>query len=133
MLRESARLDRLVDDAVAKGTTPFLVAMVGDTDGIRWERSAGHANAATAASPDSVCTLFSMTKAIGSLMAVMAIDRGLVSMDTPVGDILPAFDKLQVLESMGPAGPVLRQPRQRATLRHLLTHTVGMRSILRSH
>ena len=122
----TARLDRLVDETVEKGIAPFLVAMVGDKDGIRWQRSAGRANGRYEAGPDTVFTWFSMTKAIGSLMAIMAIDRGLVTLDTPVGDILPEFDKLQVLESVGPDGPVFRAPARRGTLRHLLTHTVGM-------
>ena len=122
----TARLDRLVDETVEQRIAPFLVAMVGDKDGIRWQRSAGRASEHHEAGPDTVCTWFSMTKAIGSLMAVMAIDRGLVTLDTPVGDILPDFDKLQVLESVGLEGPVFRPPSRRGTLRHLLTHTVGM-------
>lgn len=122
----TARLDRLIDETVEERIAPFVVAMVGDSDGIRWQHSAGRANEHHEAGPDIVCTWFSMTKAIGSLMAIMAIDRGLVTLDTPVGDILPDFDKLQVLESVGPTGPVFRPPKRRGTLRHLLTHTVGM-------
>jgi CubicO group peptidase (beta-lactamase class C family) len=67
-----------------------------------------------------------MTKAVGGLMAVMAIDRGLVTLDTPVGDILPAFDELQVLEAVTAEGPQFRRPKTRASLRHLLTHTSGV-------
>jgi CubicO group peptidase (beta-lactamase class C family) len=119
-------LDQLIDNAVEAGVAPFLVAMVTDRDGVVWEPSAGRANAAHAAGPDTVFTLFSMTKAIGSLMAVMAIDRGLVTLDTPVGDILPAFDELQVLEAVTAEGPQYRKPKTRATLRHLLTHTSGV-------
>ena len=119
-------LEQLVDDAVEDGVAPFLVAMVADRDGVRWERSAGWANASHPATPDTVLSVFSATKAIGGLMAVMAIDRGLITMDTPVGDILPQFDALQVLEAVGPDGPVFRKPKRRATLRHLLTHTSGM-------
>ncbi|MFE5837466.1 serine hydrolase domain-containing protein [Arthrobacter sp. NPDC056493] len=119
-------LDQIIDNTVERGVAPFLVAMVTDREGVVWEHSAGQANAARAAGPDTVFTLFSMTKAIGSLMAVMAIDRGLITLDTPVGDVLPAFDELQVLEAVTAEGPRYRKPRTRATLRHLLTHTSGM-------
>jgi CubicO group peptidase (beta-lactamase class C family) len=121
-----SHLDQIIDDAVECQAAPFIVAMVADRQGVRWQHSAGRANAVHAAGPDTVFALFSMTKAIGSLMAVIAIDRGLVTIDTPVGEILPEFDKLQVLEGMGPDGPIYRKPKTRGTLRHLLTHTVGM-------
>lgn len=121
-----SRLDKVVDYAVERDVAPFVVAMVAGRDGIKWEHSAGRANTTHLASPDTIFGLFSMTKAIGSLMAIMAVDRGLITMDTPVGDVLPDFDRLQVLEAMTPEGPRYRKPKIRATLRHLLTHTSGM-------
>ncbi len=71
-------------------------------------------------------SLYSCTKAIGSVMAMVAIDRGLLTMDTPVGDVIPKFDELKVVTAMRDGEPVFREPKSRATLRHLLTHTVGM-------
>ena len=119
-------LDACIDRAVESGTAPFLVAMVTDPNGVVWERSVGRGNADHDAGPDTIFTLFSMSKAVGSLMAIMAIDRGLFEIDTPVGDIIPAFDKLEVLVEVGPSGPVYRKPKRRGTVRHLLTHTIGM-------
>jgi CubicO group peptidase (beta-lactamase class C family) len=121
-----SRLDQILDEAVDGKVAPFLVASVSDRNGVLWEGSAGEASSGHNAGPDTVFSLFSATKAIGSLMAIMAIDRGLMTMDTPVGDVLPRFDKIQVLEGMGPEGPIFRKPKRRATLRHLLTHTAGM-------
>lgn len=121
-----SRLDQVISTTVDRQIAPFVVAMVAGHDGVRWQGSAGRSSAAVDAGPDTVFSIFSMTKAIGSLMALMAIDRGLVTMETPVGDVLPAFDRLQVLEAMGTDGPLLRRPRTRGTLRHLLTHRVGM-------
>ena len=121
-----SRLEQILDESVERQVLPFVVAMVGDRAGVRWQGSAGRANAAHDAGPETVFSLFSMTKAVGSLMAVMAIDRGLITMDTPVADVLPDFERIQVLDGMGPEGPVYRRPKTRATLRHLLTHTAGM-------
>jgi CubicO group peptidase (beta-lactamase class C family) len=67
-----------------------------------------------------------MTKAIGGVAAMILVDRGTLSLDTEVREVLPQFDELHVLESMGPEGPVLRPARRPATLRHLLTHTSGL-------
>ena len=47
-------------------------------------------------------------------------------MDTPVGDILPEWNNLQVLDGFNDAGPILRAPKTTATVRHLATHTSGM-------
>jgi CubicO group peptidase (beta-lactamase class C family) len=74
---------------------------------------------------DTVFRLFSMTKGIGALAALIAVDRGSLALDTAVATILPEFHDIKVLESIGPTGPVLRPPRRQVTLRHLLTHTSG--------
>jgi methyl acetate hydrolase len=118
-------LDQIIHETVERRVAPFLVAAVGDREGLRWHGSAGRASATRDASRETVFRLFSGTKAIGSVMALIAIDRGLLTMDTPVGDILPGFDRLQVLQAITADGPVFRKARTRATLRHLLTHTQG--------
>jgi CubicO group peptidase (beta-lactamase class C family) len=119
------RLDQLLVDAVEHEDVPFVVAMVADREGVLWQSSAGHANASTAAGPGTVFRLFSMTKAIAGLAVAILIERGMVKLDTPLGSILPDFAELEVLERMGPDGPVFRAPRRPVTMRHLLTHTSG--------
>jgi methyl acetate hydrolase len=119
------RLDQIIRQAVDDGVAPFLCAAIADRDGVRWQGAAGRATPNRDAGADTVFRLFSATKAIGNVAALIAIDRGLLAMDTPVGDIVPAFDDLQVLEAVSADGPVFRKPRTRATLRHLLTHTQG--------
>lgn len=121
-----SELDVVLKGAVETGLAPFIVAMVGDREGIRWSGAAGMASPTRPADDDTVFALFSMTKSIASLMAVIAMDRGILDLETPVGDVLPAFDDLQVLEAVRDGAPVFRKPKVRATLRHLLTHTSGM-------
>jgi len=122
---QMGRLDQVVRQAVDDGVAPFLCAAIADRNGVRWQGAAGRATPDRDADADTVFRLFSATKAIGSVAALIAIDRGLLAMDTPAGEIDPAFDELQVLEAVTPDGPVFRRPRTRATLRHLLTHTQG--------
>jgi CubicO group peptidase (beta-lactamase class C family) len=114
-----ARLATLLDEAVARGDVPFAVAMVGDRDGVVWEGASG-------ARRDIVVRLFSLSKAVGALMAMIAIERGLLSLDTPVVAVLPEFAAIKVLDELGPDGPVFREPRRPVTLRHLLSHTSGL-------
>ena len=121
----SERLDKVLEEAVAAEDAPFLVAAVSDRNGVIWQGAAGQANASLPASQDVVFAIFSATKAIGSLAAMILLDRGQVTLETKVADVLPEYGAFQVLESIGPSGPVLRPPATPVTLRQLLTHTNG--------
>jgi methyl acetate hydrolase len=119
-------LAALLDEAVARGDVPFAVAMVGDRDGVLWEAAAGQASASRAAGPDTVVRLFSMSKAVGALMAMIVMDRGVLTFDTPVVSVLPEFSDIKVLHGIGIDGPAFRAPARPVTLRHLLSHTSGL-------
>ena len=119
-------LDLVLADAVAERDVPFAVAMVTRSDGVTYSGAAGTAAEGRAAAEDTVFRIFSMTKAIGSTAAMILIDRGQLSPETPVGDILPAWNDLQVIDGWDGDSPILRAPRVRATVRHLATHTSGI-------
>lgn len=114
-----------LNSIVANGDAPFVVAMVADAHGVRWSGAAGDAAPDRSASEDTIFRIFSMTKAIASTAAMMLVDRGKLSLDTPVEDILPDFGKIKVLEGFDGDCPRLREPRIRCTIRNLLTHTSG--------
>ncbi|MEJ8851167.1 serine hydrolase domain-containing protein [Variovorax rhizosphaerae] len=120
------RLDSLLAEAVAAKDAPFLVAAVSDRNKVVWQGAAGRASPNLKANQDVVLHLYSATKAIGSLACLILVDRGKLSLDTRVVDVLPEFRSVQVLVSMGPTGPVYRAPSTPVTLRHLLTHTSGL-------
>ena len=101
-------------------------AWSGDADGVRYSGATGEAAPGRAAGEDTVFRIFSMTKAIGAVAATILIDRGKMRFDTPVDDILPEFDNVQVLDRFDGDTPVMRPPKVRATLRHLATHTSGL-------
>ena len=121
-----AALESMLEEAVAKGDVPFAVAMVGTSKGIAWSGAAGDAAEGRAADEDTVFRIFSMTKAIGSLAAMILIDRGKLGLDTPVAEVLPNFAKIQVLDRFDGDTPIPRPPKRPATVRHLATHTCGL-------
>lgn len=68
--------------------------------------------------------IYSQTKPVTGVAVVQQVAAGRLTLDTPIGDILPEFRQMQVLldparglESRPAAGPIL--------VRHLLTHTAG--------
>ena len=121
-----SNLDNILNQAVTNHNVPFAVAMTGNAKGITYSGASGNATDEHAATEDTIFRIFSMTKAIGSVAAMMMIERGKLSMDTPVGDILPEWNDLQVLDGFDNDQPILRAPKTIATVRHLATHTSGM-------
>jgi methyl acetate hydrolase len=119
-------LDIVLRDAVAREDVPFAVAMICNRNGTLWSGSAGEALPGQTASPETVFRLFSMTKAIGGLAAMLLVDRSQLSLDSEVASILPDFADMQVLESIGSDGARMRPPTRQATVRHLATHTSGL-------
>lgn len=80
------------------------------------------------ANADSLYRIYSMTKPITGMAAIMLIDDGLLSLDQPLAEILPAFANMQVQKVYdGPITPDNLEPAVRPiTIRHLLTHTSGL-------
>ncbi|MEL7445372.1 MAG: serine hydrolase domain-containing protein [Pseudomonadota bacterium] len=75
---------------------------------------------------NSLFRIYSMTKPITGMAIMMLIDDGLIGLDQPLGDILPAFAKMDVL--VDPKGALEDTvPAERPiTIRQLLTHTSGL-------
>ncbi len=119
-------IDAVLSDAVSRKDVPFVVAMVGNRNGVTYSGAAGEAAEGRAAQEDTVFRIFSMTKGVGGLAAMILIERGKMDFETPVEEILPEFGELQVLDGFEGDKPVLRQPKCKATLRQLATHTSGL-------
>lgn len=73
--------------------------------------------------PDTVFRLASMTKPIVTMGALMMIDRGLLTLDTPVTTFLPQFENIHIIT---PEGKDLGPTPTELTVLHLLTHTAGL-------
>ena len=119
-------VEQIVAQAVAQQAAPFLVAMVGNAASVRYCCAAGDAAPDRPVDENSVFRLFSMSKAVGALAAMILIDRQQLDFDTPVAEIIPAWDDLQVLEGFDGTTPIWRSPARVATIKHLATHTSGL-------
>ena len=75
---------------------------------------------------DSVFWIASMTKAITCAAGMQLVEQGKVSLDEPIGKLLPDLASPQVLEGFDASGnPKLRPAKKPITLRQLMTHTAG--------
>lgn len=117
----------LYDSYVATNKMPGIVGAFGGGDLPTVFVSAGKvatdANAAPAG-PDSLWRVYSMTKPITAMAAMILIEEGKMKLDQPVSDFLPAFKTMRVqlnentIDSRPAARPI--------TIRNLLTHTAGL-------
>lgn len=118
-----ARLDAFV----AANKMPGIVAAFGKQGGPPVFVSAGRIadGQAPAAGPDSLWRVYSMTKMVTAMAAMILIDEGKIKLDQPVSDFIPAFRTMRVL--VDPARDLRSRPAVRPiTVRHLLTHTAGL-------
>lgn len=80
---------------------------------------------APAAGPDSLWRIYSMTKPITGIAAMILVEEGKLKLDDPVSKYFPGFAKMRVLTS--PDTSLDSVPAKKPMLiRHLLTHSAGL-------
>ncbi|MGK6318907.1 serine hydrolase domain-containing protein [Sphingomonas sp. DT-204] len=121
-------LKALADRYVAEDKTNGIVVAVGEGSAPPTFLVAGTIAAepgAEPAGPDSLWRVYSMTKPITAMAAMMLIEDGRMTLDQPISDFIPAFKDMKVLTD--PANSLATRPAARPiTIRHLLTHTAGL-------
>jgi methyl acetate hydrolase len=126
------QIDSQIDEALRRasdaGDIPGVVAMAATGNEVIYrgtfgKRDLGKTDAMT---DDSVFWIASMTKAITSAAAMQLVEQGKLSLEAPIGELLPDLAAPMVLQGFDADGtPQLRPARTPITLRHLLSHTAG--------
>jgi len=115
----------LVAGWVAEGVLPGAALLVSRGDELLVERCWGvaDANRHVPATADTLWSIASITKPVTAAAFMACVDRGLLSVDAPLADVLPEFAR---------AGDE-RPWRRDVTPRHLLTHTSGLAGFSRDN
>ncbi|KQT31809.1 serine hydrolase [Sphingomonas sp. Leaf412] len=80
---------------------------------------------APAAGPDSLWRIYSMTKPVTGMAAMLLVQDGKIALDDPVAKYFPGFATMRVLKS--PDTALDSEPaKTQVTIRQLLTHTSGL-------
>ncbi len=112
--------------ALAAGGIPGAVAMTGNRTGITETIVIGHRGDGSPMAADTMFQLASMTKAVTSVAAMQLVEKDKLSLDAPLGDLLPDLANPRVITGFATDGSLETRPAARPiTLRHLLTHTAG--------
>ena len=83
-------------------------------------------DSARAVDGDTIWRLYSMTKPVTGIAAMILIEDGKLALDQPIADILPAFSKMKVQNIPDGSLTDVRDAKTPITVRHLLTHTAGL-------
>ena len=122
----SPNIDQILRRAAESGDVPGVVATAATGSDVIYEGAFGQRDLSKPMTTDSVFCIASMTKAVTSAAAMQLVEQGKLSLDGPIGKVLPDLAQPQVLEGFAADGtPQLRPAKGTMTLRQLMTHTAG--------
>ncbi len=109
--RVKARL--LIEKVRMEHGIPGLAVAVVKNDSIIWQEGFGYADVENGSPvrPESVFRIASISKPIAAVAVMQLVEQGKVKLDDPIQKYVPSFP----------------QKRWKVTLRHLMTHTAGIR------
>jgi len=122
-----ARLARVLEERVAARHIPGAVALVARHGKVAMHQAFGRLDPAAAAPmpPDAIFRIYSMTKPIVSVAAMMLWEQGRFLLSDPIANYLPEFAAMRVAvpngETMGET-----DARRPITVQDLLRHTSGL-------
>src|ERR1700722_10354965 len=131
-MQSKAQIDQILRTKSDAKEIPGVVAMAANSKEVIYQGAYGKRDLSkddakeSAMTADSVFWIASMTKAVTAAAAMQLVEQGKLSLDAPIGTVLPDLAAPQVLEGFDANGePKLRPAKNPITLRHLMTHTAG--------
>ena len=126
--KRSERVGAWMQRQVADGRLAGIEVMINRRGRTAFHRCHGKADLArnAEATPDTIYRIYSMTKPLTSVAAMMLYEEGRFQLDDPIARYLPEFAGQRVFTGGG-YGAVMTEPAVRdITFRDLLTHTSGL-------
>lgn len=127
-MQGQAEIDEILRQKCEAKEIPGVVAIAASGSDVLYQGAFGKRDLSKpdAMTADSVFWIASMTKAVTTAGAMQLVEQGKLSLDAPIGEVLPDLAKPQVLEGFDARGePKLRPAKGPITLRQLMTHTAG--------
>ncbi|GGQ84879.1 serine hydrolase domain-containing protein [Streptomyces asoensis] len=122
------RLDQHVAHLVDEGRLPGFLVAVSRGGRVAHLTTHGHRDIAAGlpVEADTLYRIYSMTKPVTSVAALILVEEGALGLDDPVADHLPEFAEQRVHTGGPGGGPSTRPVRRPLLVRHLMTHTAGL-------
>ena len=127
-MQSKAQIDQVLRSKCDAKEIPGVVAVAASGSEVIYQSAFGKRDLSKddPMTSDSVFWIASMTKAVTTAGAMQLVEQGKLSLDEPIGKLLPDLASPQVLEGFDAQGePMLRPAKRPITLRQLMTHTAG--------
>jgi CubicO group peptidase (beta-lactamase class C family) len=126
-----ARIEAVTQRHVDTGLVPGAVMLVARRGKIAWTKTMGFRDrvAKDPMRPDSIFRIYSMTKPIVSVAAMMLVEEGRMQINDPVAKYLPEIGRMKVgveTSEDGKTALQLTDPAREMTVQDLLRHTSGL-------
>ncbi|MDH6626256.1 CubicO group peptidase (beta-lactamase class C family) [Streptomyces sp. LBL] len=122
------RLDQHVSHYVDEGRLPGFLLSVARGGRVAHLTTHGRRDIAAGlpVEPDTLWRIYSMTKPVTAVAALLLVEEGRLSLDDPVERYLPDFAEPRVYVSGSGADMVTRPAEGPIRVRHLMSHTAGL-------
>lgn len=116
------KLTTLMNEAMKESDLPAVVAIAINKSGEKVTYKYGKAiwTEDAEVTPEHIFRIYSMTKLVTSIAAMQCVENGLIGLDNDLSEIMPEMTNIPILYN----GKLI-EPKNKITLRHLLTHTSG--------
>src|SRR2546426_6302902 len=125
-----AKIGEALKKESADGSFRGAVVMVARKGKLVYQEAVGMQTASAKMTPEAIFRIYSMTKPLVSVAAMMLVEDGVVQLTDPVSKYLSGFDKLQVSvpskDAAGNTTYTLGPQERQMTVQDLLRHTSGL-------
>ena len=125
--QRTLRLLEVLQGEVGKARLPGAVALIARRGQVLLHETVGQQDPSNNVPMglDAIFRIYSMTKPIVSVAAMVLMERGQLLLSDPVAQHLPEFEDIQVTTHIG-GHSAQHRPRQAPTVQDLLRHTAGL-------
>jgi CubicO group peptidase (beta-lactamase class C family) len=126
------RIETVFKKEIEEGKLPGVVIMVARKGNLAYSKSIGFKDKErqAAMSDDAIFRIYSMTKPMVSVAAMILVEEGKIQLTDPVSKFLPAFAKMQVSQPRtdyyGNVSYVMVPADRAMTVQDLLRHSAGL-------
>lgn len=122
------RLHKVFDQMVSDGKRAGAITLIARNGKIVGWKAYGYRDLAQRLpmEKDTICRIWSMSKVVTSVAAMMLVEEGKMALSDPVHKYIPELKGLKVLKGGTADEPLLEDAVRPVTVKHLLIHTSGL-------